>query len=320
MDLTVAVIAKECLPGRVKTRMAPPLSAAGAAELAQLSLTRTLDTVRRLPASSRLLVMEGTPRSQDAEGFTVVRQAAGRLDERLAAVCDFPDGPLLILGMDTPQFSPEHLAGLIRDWTAAPPTHEAWLGPAADGGFWAIALLRPRGSLIRGVPMSTDTTAARQLARLALHGLSTGTAANTAGHGFLHRCPGHRCRDSRYGFRLKSHRVFCTARDVTACGVGTAAGGTDGAVSAANLVWRMAVTGIIGLPAPVLTAAGVFGQGVSEPYARALRLGGGTLTLRDVSSWPRRPAWPGDFRRRVLVFGGRCAGAEPPAESSGPCS
>jgi uncharacterized protein len=174
MDLTVAVIAKECLPGRVKTRMAPPLSAAGAAELAQLSLTRTLDTVRRLPASRRLLVMEGTPRSQDAEGFTVVRQAAGRLDERLAAVCDFPNGPLLILGMDAPQFSPEHLAGLIRDWTAAPPAHEAWLGPAADGGFWAIALLRPRGSLIRGVPMSTDTTAARQLARLAQHGLSTG--------------------------------------------------------------------------------------------------------------------------------------------------
>lgn len=46
----------------------------------------------------------------------------------------------------------------------------------------------------------------------------------------------------------------------------------------------MTVTGIMGAPAPVPTAAGVFGQGVSEPYARALRLGGGTLTLRDVSS------------------------------------
>ena len=174
MNLTVAVIAKECLPGRVKTRMAPPLSPAEAAELAQLSLARTLDTARSLPASDRLLVMEGTPRSQDAEGFTVIRQAAGRLDERLAAVCDFADGPLLILGMDTPQYSPEHLAGLIRDWTTAAPAHDAWLGPAADGGFWAIALLRPLGSLIRGVPMSTDTTAARQLARLALNGLSTG--------------------------------------------------------------------------------------------------------------------------------------------------
>jgi uncharacterized protein len=174
VDLTVAVIAKECLPGRVKTRMTPPLSPAEAAELAQLSLARTLDTARCLTAIKRLLVMEGTPRSQDAEGFTLIRQAAGRLDERLAAICDVADGPLLILGMDTPQFSPEHLVDLIRDWTTAAPAHDAWLGPAADGGFWAIALLRPRGSLIRGVPMSTDTTAVRQFARLALSGLSTG--------------------------------------------------------------------------------------------------------------------------------------------------
>lgn len=174
MDLTVAVIAKACLPGRVKTRMAPPLTLAGAAELAQLSLTRTLDTVRSLPASHRLLVMEGTPRSQDARGFSVTQQAGGTLDERLAAICDIAVGPLLILGMDTPQFSALHLAGLLRDWSIPAPEHDAWLGPAADGGFWALALLRPRGSLIRGVPMSTDRTAARQLARLSRYRLSTG--------------------------------------------------------------------------------------------------------------------------------------------------
>lgn len=174
MDLTVAVIAKECLPGRVKTRLVPPLTPAGAAELAQLSLARTLDTARRLPASQRLLVMEGTPRSRDAKGFTVIGQVAGTLDDRLAAICDFAVGPLLIIGMDTPQLSQEHLAALLNDWSTPAPAHDAWLGPAADGGFWAVALLRPLGSLIRGVPMSTDTTGARQLARLDLHGLSTG--------------------------------------------------------------------------------------------------------------------------------------------------
>jgi glycosyltransferase A (GT-A) superfamily protein (DUF2064 family) len=174
MNLTVAVMAKECLPGRVKTRLSPPLTPAGAAELAQLSLTRTLDTVRGLPASHRLLVMEGTPRSQDAKGFTVVGQGPGMLDERLAAVCDFAAGPLLIIGMDTPQLSREHLAMLLDDWAAPAPAHHAWLGLAADGGFWAVALLRPLGSLVRGVPMSTNMTGARQLNRLALHGLSTG--------------------------------------------------------------------------------------------------------------------------------------------------
>ena len=180
LDLTVAVIAKECLPGRVKTRLSPPLSPTGAAALAQLSLSRTLDTVRLLPARNRILVMDGTPTTADAEGLTVVPQVTGGLDERLAAICDATTGPLLIIGMDTPQFSADHVAPLLLDWSTDAPGHDAWIGPATDGGFWALALCRPDGALIRGVPMSTDTTGAHQLARLLAHGLSVGTLAELA--------------------------------------------------------------------------------------------------------------------------------------------
>ncbi|WP_181039013.1 hypothetical protein [Arthrobacter sp. Y81] len=70
VELTVAVIAKECSPGRVKTRLSPPLTPVQAAGIAQLSLARTLDTVRHLPVSQRILVMEGTPRRQGADGST----------------------------------------------------------------------------------------------------------------------------------------------------------------------------------------------------------------------------------------------------------
>jgi uncharacterized protein len=174
MDLTVAVIAKECVPGQVKTRLSPPLPPEGAARLAQLSLSRTLDSVRSLPAGRRLLVMDGTPIARDAAGFTVLPQASGGLDERLAAICDAVSGPLLIIGMDTPQFSRDHLGPLLDDWSTAHARHEAWIGPATDGGFWALALHRPDGNLIRGVPMSTATTGARQLTRLAAAGLSVG--------------------------------------------------------------------------------------------------------------------------------------------------
>lgn len=174
MELTVAVIAKECLPGRVKTRMSPPLTPQQASGIAQLSLSRTLETVRHWPVSDRILVMEGTPLARDAAGFTLLPQAGGSLDERLASICDSVSGPLLIIGMDTPQVSASHLAPLFTDWASAGSTHDAWLGPASDGGFWALALRRPRGSLIRGVRMSRDTTGAEQLARLASEGLSTG--------------------------------------------------------------------------------------------------------------------------------------------------
>ena len=174
MDLTVAVIAKECLPGRVKTRLSPPLTPETAAALAQLSLSRTLDSVRSLPARQRLLVMDGTPITRDAAQFTVVPQASGGLDERVAAICDAAIGPLLIIGMDTPQFSRRHVAPLLRDWSSAAARHEAWMGPATDGGFWALALRQPDGALVRGVPMSIDTTGAEQFARLAEAGLTVG--------------------------------------------------------------------------------------------------------------------------------------------------
>ena len=174
MDLTVAVIAKECTPGRVKTRLSPPLTPQAAAALAQLSLSHTLDTVRNLPARHRLLVMDGTPTERDAAQFIVLPQAPGGLDERLGAICDAVGGPLLIIGMDTPQFSADHLELLLDDWCAAQARHEAWMGPATDGGFWALALRRPDGALIRGVPMSTDTTGTHQHDRLRAAGLTTG--------------------------------------------------------------------------------------------------------------------------------------------------
>lgn len=173
-ELTVAVIAKQCLPGRVKTRLSPPLSPERAASLAQLSLSRTLATVRLLPARHRILVMDGTPTAGDARDFTVVAQSTGGLDERLAAICDAAAGPLLIIGMDTPQFSRRHVAPLFTDWSAGAVIHDAWLGPASDGGFWALALRQPNGALIRGVPMSTDTTGEQQHARLLAAGLSVG--------------------------------------------------------------------------------------------------------------------------------------------------
>ncbi|NJA55488.1 glycosyltransferase, partial [Streptomyces sp. NEAU-H3] len=49
-DLTLAVIAKEPLPGRVKTRLCPPCTPAQAAGLARAALHDTLATLAALPA------------------------------------------------------------------------------------------------------------------------------------------------------------------------------------------------------------------------------------------------------------------------------
>ncbi|MFF3942440.1 TIGR04282 family arsenosugar biosynthesis glycosyltransferase [Streptomyces phaeofaciens] len=161
---TLLVIAKEPLPGRVKTRLTPPFTAREAAALAEASLTDTLRAVAATPATRRVLVLDGTPGPWLPPGFDVVPQGPGGLDERLADAFGRCAGPALLIGMDTPQVTPR-LLGV--DFTGC----DAFFGPAEDGGFWALGLAEPDPALLRGVPMSTAVTGAVQRRRLVDAGL-----------------------------------------------------------------------------------------------------------------------------------------------------
>ncbi|MFM9371372.1 DUF2064 domain-containing protein [Streptomyces sp. Da 82-17] len=161
---TLLVIAKEPLPGRVKTRLTPPFTPAQAARLAEAALADTLDAVAATPAARRVLVLDGEPGPWLPPGFEVVPQCAGGLDARLAAAFAACTGPSVLVGMDTPQITPE-----LLDVRLAP--GEACFGPAEDGGFWLLGLAEPAPDLVRGVPMSTPGTGAAQRTRLLEAGL-----------------------------------------------------------------------------------------------------------------------------------------------------
>ncbi|WP_405836753.1 DUF2064 domain-containing protein [Streptomyces platensis] len=169
LPATLLVIAKEPVPGRVKTRLTPPYTPQEAAALAEAALADTLHTVLKVPVRRRVLVLDGVPGPWLPPGFDIVAQGAGGLDERIAAAFGHCDrGPAVLIGMDTPQLTADLLAGVGRDST------DAWFGPAADGGFWALGFADPAhaAALVRGVPMSTDRTGAIQRRRLAEAGLS----------------------------------------------------------------------------------------------------------------------------------------------------
>ncbi|MFI0163256.1 DUF2064 domain-containing protein [Streptomyces sp. NPDC017095] len=161
---TLLVIAKEPVPGRVKTRLTPPFTPAEAADLAEASLADTLDAVAAAPATRRVLVLDGSPGPWLPPGFDVVPQCAGGLDARLADAFARCAGPALLIGMDTPQVTPDLLTTDFADC-------DACFGPADDGGFWALGLAAPDPALLRGVPMSTGRTGAVQRRRLVAAGL-----------------------------------------------------------------------------------------------------------------------------------------------------
>ena len=119
---------------------------------------------RRRSPYRGLLALDGPPGRWLPAGFPVVAQVAGALGDRLAGALANIDGPALAIGMDTPQLTTNVLASSCR--RLLDPDVDAVLGPAADGGYWAIGFRTPCGDAFDGVPMSTTTTGARQWAQL----------------------------------------------------------------------------------------------------------------------------------------------------------
>jgi glycosyltransferase A (GT-A) superfamily protein (DUF2064 family) len=168
MIQTLVVIAKQPVPGRVKTRLIGACTPAEAAELAGCAVADTLGALQGFPCSNKVILLDGKPDGWLPAGWTVIQQVAGGLDERLAAGFDaLPDGPALLVGMDTPQLH----AGLLA---FDPDGYDSCLGLASDGGFWAIGFADPRRAraCVQGVPMSTGGTGTEQHRRLVAAGLS----------------------------------------------------------------------------------------------------------------------------------------------------
>jgi glycosyltransferase A (GT-A) superfamily protein (DUF2064 family) len=158
MSLSLLVIAKEPVPGLVKTRLCPPCTPEQAALIARAALDDTLSIVDQCPATHRVLVVQGE--YPPPPGWDALPQHGQGLGDRLAAA--FADaaaldggGPALLVGMDTPQLTPALVGALAAGLDQA----DVALGPATDGGWWGLALRDPvHAKVLREVPMSTSDT------------------------------------------------------------------------------------------------------------------------------------------------------------------
>ena len=172
MTAQLLVLAKAPVPGRVKTRLCPPCSPAEAAGLAAAALADTIAAVRAAPGvHRRVLALDG--RWEVPAGLAVLPQRGTGLAERIEhAFADAGGGPTLLVGMDTPQAGPGLLTACLSVLDASV---DAVLGPAEDGGWWALGLHDPgHARLLAGVPMSTPDTGRHTLAALRGAGLRVG--------------------------------------------------------------------------------------------------------------------------------------------------
>lgn len=173
---TVLVMAKAPVPGQVKTRLAQHVGDDAAAELAAAAFLDTLVACNSAGAQGLLCLagdlaqaVDGAAISRALLGWTVTAQRGDRFAERLVnAHADAGPGLVVQIGMDTPHVTPRQL----REAAGALTDHDAVLGPAEDGGWWALARRDPHvARVLADVPMSTPTTYA-----------DTRTALLDAGH------------------------------------------------------------------------------------------------------------------------------------------
>lgn len=174
MTAQVLVLAKAPVPGLVKTRLCPPCTPGQAARIAAAALADTLDAATGTAART-VLALDG--RMAAPAGVAVVPQRGGGLGSRIAAA--FADatggvrGPLLQIGMDTPQVTADLLEECMSTLDSG---LDAVLGPAVDGGWWALGLHEPAcARLLADVPMSTPDTGRLTLRALCGTGLRVGT-------------------------------------------------------------------------------------------------------------------------------------------------
>jgi glycosyltransferase A (GT-A) superfamily protein (DUF2064 family) len=178
------VVAKAPVEGFAKTRLCPPASPRQAAEIAAAALLDTLDAARSTQGAVPVVATTGDfTQAARADELTrtlrdmaVIEQRGKEFGTRLANA--HTDAgvllglPVLQIGMDTPQVTASLLARAAATLLTA--GRDAVLGPAEDGGWWALGLRDPStAKALDRVPMSTADTGSRTLRALTAAGLRT---------------------------------------------------------------------------------------------------------------------------------------------------
>jgi len=145
------------VPGRVKTRLLPRLSAEQAADLHESFVRDALELLLALTAEADIELH--TDRSTDSwVDLPVARllQDPGDLGRRMLHAIttglDAGRGSVMIVGSDSPTLPVSHLRRLLESHA------DVALGPAEDGGYYAIGCRRAHPQMFGGVQFSGPET------------------------------------------------------------------------------------------------------------------------------------------------------------------
>ena len=174
----LVVIAKEPVPGAVKTRLAATLGDDAAARAAAAMLADTVAGMAEVDAEPWVCFAPpeaGTRIARLAPGFGLLAQVEGDLGDRLAgclaALVGGGADQVVIVGADTPHVprATYDAAFTLLDRV------DVVLGPAHDGGYYLVGAKTVLPELFVGVPMGTDAVLEVTMRRAVRRRLRVGT-------------------------------------------------------------------------------------------------------------------------------------------------
>lgn len=185
MRQALIIFAKAPVPGKVKTRLVPPLNYAQAAELQKCFLQDTLDLAGK--AKDCDLIIAYTPPSRfdslkaliTSSEFKFVPQLGSNLGEKMhnafQDVFKLGSRRAVIIGTDLPTLPPYYLNKAFDLLGKC----DVVIGPNVDGGYYLIGMRgnRRKGALRRvfsGVSWSTEDVLPQTLERINKAGLKLG--------------------------------------------------------------------------------------------------------------------------------------------------
>ncbi len=170
LPLLLMQFAREPIPGRVKTRLQPYLSAAQATNLHSEMVLHTTRTLCRSAVGPVQLWVDGDTRAALFQqclqlGAEVVRaQCQGDLGRRMAQAFDLGlrhSAAVILVGSDAPGIDKAYVSEAASLLERA----ELVLGPAHDGGYVLIALRSCQPQLFRDVDWGSDEVLKQTLVR-----------------------------------------------------------------------------------------------------------------------------------------------------------
>ena len=170
------VFVKEPRPGAVKTRLARVIGNEHAAHLYRVLAEEAVRRTRPRGGEYEQFLFftpaeSGPTLARWFPGETLLPQKGGDLGQRMSNAFEtaFAGGArrVAIVGTDAPGIS----RPLITEALLALGDHDVVVGPAQDGGYYLLALDRPRPGLFEGIPWSTSGVLAATAERASLLGL-----------------------------------------------------------------------------------------------------------------------------------------------------